>query len=212
MKINRRIKYCEYGCGQIATYQLKNNKWCCSKSSNGCLKVKKRMKDSLKKIHNYYFIYKIINVLDNKFYIGIHQTNDLDDGYFGSGLLIKRSIKKHGKNNFKREIIEFCSNYEDLKSLEKKIITLDFIQENKGVCYNIQVGGSGGDNLSNHPNIKEIGEKIRKKALGRPGNRNWSHTEEAKISISEKNKHPKSEETKKNMSIAQQKRRENEKK
>ncbi len=27
---------CEYGCGQKATYQFKNGKWCCSKSHNKC--------------------------------------------------------------------------------------------------------------------------------------------------------------------------------
>jgi len=30
------MKLCEYGCGQEAKYQLKNGKWCCSKSSNSC--------------------------------------------------------------------------------------------------------------------------------------------------------------------------------
>jgi hypothetical protein len=38
----REIHICEYGCGQEAIYQLKNGKWCCSKSWNSCacLKIK----------------------------------------------------------------------------------------------------------------------------------------------------------------------------
>jgi hypothetical protein len=30
------MKLCIYGCGQEATYQFKNGKWCCSKSKNSC--------------------------------------------------------------------------------------------------------------------------------------------------------------------------------
>ena len=33
---------CEYGCGQEAKYQLKNGKWCCSKSQNSCPSLKKK--------------------------------------------------------------------------------------------------------------------------------------------------------------------------
>ena len=30
------MNICEYGCGQIATHQFKNGKWCCSKSWQQC--------------------------------------------------------------------------------------------------------------------------------------------------------------------------------
>jgi len=32
---------CDYGCGQEAKHQLKNGKWCCSKSYNSCPEVRK---------------------------------------------------------------------------------------------------------------------------------------------------------------------------
>ena len=37
---------CDYGCGQIATHQFKNGKWCCSKSSNQCLGKKSKHNQS----------------------------------------------------------------------------------------------------------------------------------------------------------------------
>ena len=43
---------CEYGCGKKAKYQLKNGKWCCSKSQNSCsvLRNKNRISNTGKKM------------------------------------------------------------------------------------------------------------------------------------------------------------------
>lgn len=30
------MKLCEFGCGQKASHQFKNSKWCCTKSSSSC--------------------------------------------------------------------------------------------------------------------------------------------------------------------------------
>ena len=59
-----------------------------------------------------YYIYKTTCLVTGKYYIGMHRTYKENDGYMGSGLLIKRSIKKYGLENHKFEILEYCENVE----------------------------------------------------------------------------------------------------
>ena len=68
-----------------------------------------------------YTVYKIVNMLNQKFYIGVHKTNNPNDGYFGSGKAIKEAIKLHGKENFKKEIIYITENEQEAYSVEKEL-------------------------------------------------------------------------------------------
>lgn len=92
-----------------------------------------------KKCH---YIYKTTNLINKKYYIGMHSTSDLNDGYMGSGKRLKFSINYHGKDNFKLEILEYCKSREELKSREEEIVTLNEIA--KVDCMNLKVGGEGG--------------------------------------------------------------------
>lgn len=94
-----------------------------------------------RKEKKYHFIYKTTNVLSGKYYIGMHSTDDLNDGYLGSGNRIRLAIRKHGKENFKREILEFCNSREKLKIREEEIVNLNEI--GKVECMNLKVGGEG---------------------------------------------------------------------
>ena len=150
----------------------------------------------------YYFVYKITNCINNKYYIGVHQTTDLNDGYMGSGIILHQAYKKYGIENFKREILEFFDNPIDMFDLERFLVTQTEV--NSENCYNTKLGGYGGwDNARTHrtkESFLKMMETKRKKGYV-PPMFGKHHTDES----NEKNriehlgkKH--SEETKKKMS------------
>lgn len=106
-----------------------------------------------RKEKKYHFIYKTTNLLSGKYYIGMHSTSDLDDGYLGSGNRLRLAVRKHGRENFKREILEFFESREELVKREEEIVNLNEI--GKVECMNLKVGGDGGFTLE----IQKMGAK-----------------------------------------------------
>lgn len=89
----------------------------------------------------FYYLYKITNNVNNKIYVGIHKTINLDDGYFGSGLNITRAVKKYSKKNFTKEILEFFTSEQEMFTREREIVNSNFIKH--PLTYNIVEGGHG---------------------------------------------------------------------
>lgn len=117
-------------------------------------------------------VYKIINLLNGKVYIGItiqgSQTRWLHHLYearSGSSFPIHNAIRKYGKDSFKVEVIEEIEDkdYDYLKEREKYWIQYyDSYNRNKG--YNLTLGGDG---TFGRTHSEETKDKIRQKALGR---------------------------------------------
>lgn len=80
--------------------------------------------------------------MNNKIYVGVHQTKSLDDGYMGSGKVIRRAIHKHGIENFTKVILETFENAEAMYAREAEIVDSEFLKRSD--VYNICNGGSGG--------------------------------------------------------------------
>ena len=153
----------------------------------------------------HYLIYKITNQNNGKIYIGQHQTENLDDGYMGSGQNIKRAINKYGVENFKREILYYCTDFETMNNMEEIIVNQEFVDRKD--TYNLRLGGSHGSfsdetkrkmseavkrGMNNEEVRRKISEAVKK-----------GMTEEVRRKMSEALKgHSVSEETRKKLSEA----------
>jgi group I intron endonuclease len=94
---------------------------------------------------NHFYIYRIINLLNEKDYVGKKKikngNNPLLQNYWGSGYHIKNAIKKYGLQNFKKEILE--DNIEtDEKAGEREIFWISEFRKKGKAIYNIAPGGS----------------------------------------------------------------------
>lgn len=88
----------------------------------------------------FYIIYKTTNLINQKYYIGCHKTNVIEDGYYGSGKAITSAIKRYGINNFKREILLFCKDEQEMFEKEKQIVTQLIVEDKQS--YNLKPGGT----------------------------------------------------------------------
>lgn len=125
-------------------------------------------------IKKYNYIYKITNTINGKIYIGKHSTDDLNDNYMGSGVLLSKAKKKYGIENFSKEYIAFCDNEDTLNWMERFYIR-KFNARQSNIGYNLTDGGEG--SLG-----RIISEETRKKLRG------LHHSEEARKKISEAHK------------------------
>lgn len=89
----------------------------------------------------YNFVYKTRCLITNHYYLGVHSTNDLDDGYIGSGIKFLNYVKKYGKENFTKEIIRMCETRDEAFEYEKNMITEAILRDD--MCLNLTVGGKG---------------------------------------------------------------------
>jgi hypothetical protein len=123
----------------------------------------------------YYLLYEITNLVNGKTYIGQHTTENIDDGYIGSGKNILRAIKKYGKENFKKEILLYAKNEVALNFFERALVTPEFCALKTN--YNLREGGGNKGRPSK--------ESVAKQAAALRG-RKHSAEHKAKISATMK--------------------------
>lgn len=130
----------------------------------------------------------------------------------GSGKVLRNSIYYYGKENFKREILEYCNNKKDMYNKEKELVTEELLRNSK--CMNLVIGGVGFIDDEKHREISICGNIARNLKLN--NDKNFRHSLCNKLSKAAKLNHVKgkyshvrhdyflnkkhSEETKKKMS------------
>jgi group I intron endonuclease len=132
-------------------------------------------------------IYKTTCLLNNKIYIG--QSSYNVNSYFGSGNLILKAVKKYGKENFKKEILEEGDfTQEELDNLEIKYIQ-EYNSRDLNIGYNIKKGGykltlEDRGKISEANKGKAISEEAKKKIS--EANKGRIVSEETKLKLTQK--------------------------
>lgn len=75
-----------------------------------------------KHIYKYNYVYLITDLTNNMKYIGKHSTNDLNDGYMGSGILLKEAQRNKGIEYFTKDILHMCETEGEAFKMERKEI------------------------------------------------------------------------------------------
>ena len=99
----------------------------------------------------FYYLYEIRNLINNKIYVGVHKTRGMNDGYMGSGKVIRSAIEKYGIENFTKVILETFDDEKEMYARERAIVTEEFLSRDD--VYNLRRGGTGGFDWINKNNL-----------------------------------------------------------
>lgn len=136
----------------------------------------------------HHYLYRVTNLINDRFYIGVHSTHNLKDSYLGSGKRIKAEVKKYGELNFVREILSVHQNREEVLNAEKEILTAEILSDPK--CLNLKHGGEGGWDFVNSRGLnsrkgKLVSDETRRKLS--EARSDFEFSEEAKAKMSKNN-------------------------
>ena len=102
--------------------------------------------------NRYHYFYKITNQINGHFYYGVHNTNDLNDGYMGSGKRLHIAYKKYGIENFTKEILKYFDTCKEAFEYESEVVNEQLVDNYE--CYNMVNGGRDGWNCDNLVPVK----------------------------------------------------------
>jgi len=101
----------------------------------------------------FYYLYEIRNLINDKIYVGVHKTKNLNDGYMGSGSEILSEIKTLGEEHFAKTILEFFDTPERMYAREREVVDILFLS--RPDVYNKRRGGTGGFDFINQTKTAE---------------------------------------------------------
>ena len=110
-----------------------------------------------------HYVYQTTHDATGRFYIGVRscKRRPESDPYLGSGTVIVRLVRKHGRDAFSKTILSTHESREEAIEAETAIVTPELLGD--PLCVNINLGGSGAPVAS-----KETREKSGKVHEGKP--------------------------------------------
>ena len=172
-------------CGKNLPYEKRNRKTC----SRECTKKQLSISASKNKHNKIYgklvigkhIVYKTTCLLDGRFYIGVRKTESKDfDGYLGSGIILKRLVRKYGKENFSREtLFEFDNSKQAFDKERELLIDLNLLKN--PLCINIANEGQGGNTFSGKHHSHET--RLKLSQIRREWNKTLSKEKKRQITL-----------------------------
>lgn len=147
---------------------------------------------------SHYIVYRITNNINGKVYIDTHKTEDINDGYMGSGKYLNHAINKHGIDNFTKEILFVYDNPKDMYEKEAELVNEDFLAEAN--TYNLRIGGMGGFDYINNNGLNGTLAGVKKREELLSNNPDWTD------SFNKKRKEGRENRSEENIKAAAQKR------
>lgn len=160
----------------------------------------------------YNYVYITTNLVNGRQYVGSHGSNVLNDHYLGSGILLYHAIKKYGKDNFEKIILETHIDLKEARLREEFFIskyntitpngyninpnggipgtqTPESIEKMKQSLKNVIHTKEWGNNISKSLKGKKKSEKesqrLRDMAKGNTNFKGKTHTEQFRKKLSE---------------------------
>ena len=83
--------------------------------------------------------YQTHHLPTGRYYIGIHSTEKIDDGYLGSGTEFLRAVRKHGRQEFRRHIVREFASRDEATEWERATVTAEVRDDPRS--FNMKTGG-----------------------------------------------------------------------
>lgn len=111
---------------------------------------------------DFYIVYKTVHVPTGRFYIGRHVATKLNDGYLGSGTVLKRMLKVYPREEFVREVLHLADTPEEMCRTEEARINEML---NHPLCMNCITGDPSTTGAIRHSDAAKKRMSIAKQSM-----------------------------------------------